>query len=217
MVKQRGPGNAGWHRMLAAVSVATAMLGCGTLGDYLPLGNRTPCDDPLLGRPAPDAVGRSRGPTRDRIPPVALPTGTAGEIEGAAGAYPEEALAQPPVLPPAPAKLAVAPRLRGDNPLAIDTPAPKSRRPALGPETGDPRAARDQALAQLRARGANWHELEPVGHQWRLRCTVPDPARGDVSRFYEAYADTDLAAIWAVIEQLDQAGRPPRGIPTTDR
>ena len=62
----------------------------------------------------------------------------------------------------------------------------------------------DQAQAVLAGRGVQWQRLEAVGSEWKFTCSLPsrqDPAR---SRTYEGRAATYLAAIQAVLEQMDQ-------------
>jgi hypothetical protein len=117
---------------------------------------------------------------------------------------PEEMPTLPATLAPSPAALTVAPRLKGDTYLGIDTPVRGARNQPVQ-QTGWTGSAlsRDQAWEQLQARGIAWQQLERKGDQWRLRCTVPNPNNPEVSRFYEATAADEVSAIWAVIEKID--------------
>ncbi|MCS6978381.1 MAG: hypothetical protein NZM31_15435 [Gemmatales bacterium] len=190
---------------------ALMCLGCGSLRDYLPEWGKLPEDDPLRGRPRSLAASTQPGPVNDRIP-AWTDASRPRQPDTTASTDSSDIPSPPPVLPPSPARLAAVPSLKGGNPLAIETPARSGRQPPIQQTGGtDLKTAREQALEQLRARGVNWHQSEPVGGQWRLRCTVPDPSRSDVSRFYEAYGTDELAAIWAVIQQIDeQRQRPSR-------
>lgn len=189
--------------MVISVIGMTLTSGCGPLREYVPEWTKAAEDDPLRGRVRPAVTTTNPASPPDRIPAW---TDASRPRDGQSGTSPDrnEAAALPPVLPPSPARLAVVPPLKGDHALAIETPARQGRRPPIQQTGGtDPKTAREQALEQLRARGVNWHQSEPIGGQWRLRCTVPDPNRSDVSRFYEAYGADELAALWAVIQQID--------------
>lgn len=202
-------------RPVLSILVPLVLVGCGSLREYVPEWGKTPEDDPLRGRPRSQVAATRTEPVQDRIPAPAWTDASRPrqpETSATAGGFPDMP-AVPPVLPPSPARLASVPPLKGSDPLAIESPARLGKSPPIQ-QTGaafDAKTAREQALEQLRARGANWHQSEPVGGQWRLRCTVPDPNRSDVSRFYEAYGADELAAIWAVIQQIDeQRQRSPR-------
>ncbi len=191
-----------------AVAAMLWLTGCGSLRDYVPEWGKTREDDPLRGRPRSQTAASRTEPVQDRIPAPAWTDASRPRQPdtSATAAGPRDMPAVPPVLPPSPARLASVPPLKGSDPLAIESPARLGKSPPIQ-QTGatfDPKTAREQALEQLRARGANWLQSEPVGGQWRLRCTVPDPNRSDVSRFYEAYGTDELAAIWAVIQQIDE-------------
>jgi len=66
----------------------------------------------------------------------------------------------------------------------------------------------EQALAQLAARGVKWRRLETVGEngESQFSCSIPNPKNPFISRTYEAKAPGDLAAIQAVLDQIEKDG-----------
>jgi hypothetical protein len=64
----------------------------------------------------------------------------------------------------------------------------------------------EQGQAQLRARGVSWQRLESLGDQggWKFTCSIAKPGNKFLSTTYEAEAPTDLAAMQAVLDQIDK-------------
>jgi hypothetical protein len=64
----------------------------------------------------------------------------------------------------------------------------------------------EQAMALLTAKGVRWRKLEMVveRNESKFSCSIPNPQNPNISRYYEASAATDLAAIQAVIDQIDK-------------
>jgi hypothetical protein len=63
----------------------------------------------------------------------------------------------------------------------------------------------EQARAQLQARNVAWFRLEtgePSGY--KFSCSIPNRQNRNLSRTFEAQAQTELAAIQAVLEQIDK-------------
>jgi hypothetical protein len=122
-----------------------------------------------------------------------LASGT-GQLAGSSGAIlrlPE------PVTEPAP-----RPQLTPvSNPGSSPGPAPARNAPAAGNATSF-----EQLQAQMVSRGVLWQRLEMVGDTggWKYSCSVPNRQNPTLRRTYEARASDPVAAIRAVLEQLDK-------------
>jgi hypothetical protein len=70
-------------------------------------------------------------------------------------------------------------------------------------------ASYDQAKSQLIGHGATWWRLEALGDQglYKFSCSIPNPQSRNISRTYEAQAPNDLAAMQAVLDQIDKDKR----------
>jgi hypothetical protein len=68
-----------------------------------------------------------------------------------------------------------------------------------------------QAQEMLRARGVTWQRLETWGEggEWKFSCSIPNPQNPSIRRNYEyrAPGEYGLAAIRAVLEQIDRERR----------
>ena len=64
----------------------------------------------------------------------------------------------------------------------------------------------EQAEAQIKARGALWQRLDTVGDNggWKYSCSVPNRQNPTIRRTYEATAGDPVAAVRAVLDQLNQ-------------
>jgi hypothetical protein len=63
----------------------------------------------------------------------------------------------------------------------------------------------EQARAQLETRGISWYRLETGDSgTYKFSCSVPNRQNRMVSRTYEAQAGSELAAIQAVLDQIDR-------------
>jgi hypothetical protein len=193
MVKQPtlSPETAARALYLLLAAIALTVAGCANLR---PVTKASTEGDPLRGARHLPAMATTPTTTNDR---------------GARLNPPAEAVDDIPTLPatlaPSPAALTVAPRLRGDTYLGIDTPpaGSGSRQPVQPTGWTGNALSREQAWEQLRARGVTWQQLDRHGDQWRLQCSVPNPTNPNASRFYEAVAADEVSAIWAVIEKID--------------
>ncbi|HEV3119674.1 MAG TPA: hypothetical protein VGY58_21630, partial [Gemmataceae bacterium] len=67
----------------------------------------------------------------------------------------------------------------------------------------------EQGEALLETRGALWHRLEKVAEtgEWRFRCIVPNRQKPGSRRTYEGRDRDSLAAVQAVLDQIDQDQR----------
>ncbi len=86
--------------------------------------------------------------------------------------------------------------------------------PAIAASSTAPTAALtfEQAQQILKQYGVTWQRLETVGDQgqWKLRCSVPNPANRSVHRWYETAKPLPydpLTAVRAVIDQLQKEQR----------
>jgi hypothetical protein len=76
--------------------------------------------------------------------------------------------------------------------------------------TGGGRATTyEQAQALLAARGVKVQRLESTGEngEWKFICSVPNRQNPQISRTYEARATDPIAAVRAVLDQLDKDQR----------
>jgi hypothetical protein len=73
--------------------------------------------------------------------------------------------------------------------------------PARGPAD-----SYQQLQDALTARGVTFRRLQTVGEtsEWEFRCSVPSAQRPNIRLNYEARGSSDLAAIRAVLEQIDR-------------
>jgi hypothetical protein len=66
-------------------------------------------------------------------------------------------------------------------------------------------ASFEQAKAQLSARGISWYRLETgESGAYKFSCSIPNPQNRMISRTHEAQAPSELAAIQAVLDQIDR-------------
>jgi hypothetical protein len=97
--------------------------------------------------------------------------------------------------------------LRPPEPLT--QPPPRHELAPLS-NPGSPRDNRftiyEQAQEQMKARGVLWQRLEMVAEtgEWKYSCSIPNRQNPSLRRTYEARASDSLAAIRAVLEQLDK-------------
>ena len=66
----------------------------------------------------------------------------------------------------------------------------------------------EQAKRELEARGALWQRLDMVDGEWKFSCSIPNRQNPRIRRTYEFKASDPIAAIRAVLEQLDKEQLP---------
>jgi hypothetical protein len=68
----------------------------------------------------------------------------------------------------------------------------------------------EQAKRELEARGVLWQRLDMVGPggEWKYSCSIPNKQNPRLQRTYEAKANDPVAAIRAVLDQLDKEQNP---------
>ncbi len=99
-------------------------------------------------------------------------------------------------------------QLRPPVPAGAPTAPPRQDAPPLPAAT--PRVATfEQAEDALRARGVTWQRLEtaPDTGEWKFSCFIPSRDNPSVHRTYEARARDQVAALQAVLEQIDREQR----------
>jgi hypothetical protein len=102
------------------------------------------------------------------------------------------------------------PGARGGAPPAAVPPAAGS--PNVTPvAVAAGRGEYEQLQEMLAKRGVNWQRLETwgTGGEWKFTCSIPNAQNPSVSRMYEGTAGgrNGLAAVQAVLEQIDRANR----------
>lgn len=100
----------------------------------------------------------------------------------------------PPAPPPAPLFAGPA------RPVSRPLPSPSGVVQAGGSGV----TTYEQAQAILAARGVKWQRLETWGDsgEWKFTCSIPNRQNEFISRTYEGRADNYLAAVQAVLEQI---------------
>lgn len=117
-----------------------------------------------------------------------------GSTTGVTLSPPEPAATAPaqPQPPPQQAQQITAPQRPGGAPATITL--------VRGPQV----STFEEAQAQLQARGITRHSLAAVGGEWRFIVWVPNRDNPDINRRYEYQATEPVAAIRAVLEQIDR-------------
>jgi hypothetical protein len=124
-------------------------------------------------------------------------TGAAGDAwHGRTGA-PDVALRQPE-----PTNGGATPR--AVLPVSASGPAPAPVTTAAGSVT-----TFEQAQVLLKAHGVVWQRLETWGEggEWKFSCSVPNRQNPNLRQNYEARAGDQLAAVRAVLEQIEREQR----------
>jgi hypothetical protein len=93
-------------------------------------------------------------------------------------------------------------------PQAVLDPASRPGAPVAPatPVSGGRGGSYEQLQTQLAARGVTWQRLECTGENedWKFSCSVPNRQNPNLRRTYEAHAREALAAIQAVLDQMDK-------------
>jgi hypothetical protein len=218
------------RRVTKAVRGAAAWLGLALLAGCNGVGGFEG-PDPLVGgstpvrRSAPASGAAAAGGSAGSLPPLPAPSSTtalAGLASGVDQRLPADDSRNLRLEGAAAA---------GDRPLWGNTASPGGNvtlhgvQPAGGalptvPTSGGPPAftltsgggrvgSYEQAQQLLRARGVTWQRLETSGEdgEWHFWCSIPNPQNPSVHRAYEARARGELAAIQAVLDQIDAQNR----------
>jgi hypothetical protein len=193
-------------RIIAALFFAwasvTLLAGCS--GDLRGPG------DPLFGGYTP-RPGLAAAVPPGPLPPLPAPNSTASNA----------ALASAPLRPldgrhdlriASPGNVsAAAPGGGPPNPQATEFTPVANPFPRSGPGASDDSkiTTYEQAQARLTARGVTWQRLETTGAQgeWQFSCSLPNRQNPSISHTYQAQGHDPLAAIKAVLEQIDREQR----------
>lgn len=169
--------------------------------------------DPLAGGVPTPAGGPSASavppptPVAPTVPPLPVSTGTQSLAALASGAAPKpldpsrELRIGTPVSSPD----AVKPQATLIPPAAPAPSQPVAR--GLAP-AGIHVGTFEQAQVFLASRGVKWQSLQTWGDQgaWKFSCSIPNSKNPYISRTYEGQARDSLAAIQAVIDQIERDG-----------
>jgi hypothetical protein len=170
----------------------TFLTGCS--GDF-----RGPAD-PLLGNYTP-GPGQAAALPPGPLPPLPAPSSTASNA----------ALASHPFRPlDGSHDLRIPSRGAPPNPQAEFTPVNRpSPIPTLSHGIGAETNTYEQAQARITALGPTWQRLESQGNpaEWQFSCSIPNRQNPSISRTYQAQGQTALAAMQAVLEQIDREQR----------
>jgi hypothetical protein len=91
----------------------------------------------------------------------------------------------------------------------VAPPAGPVAAPGIALTAGGRAITYEQAQALLAARGVKVQRLESTGEngEWKFTCSVPNRQNPQISRTYEARATDPIAAVRAVLDQLDKDQR----------
>jgi hypothetical protein len=181
-------------RLLPLAPVLVLLAGCAA-------GDRNGPDPFFGGSPwRPPATP----PTASAAPaaPPSFPTATSSSSTAALASGPS----RPPdsrsglqIGAPGPtAPVPVAPR-PSEPPARLTGPAPPSLR----------LVSYEQAQVALLSRGVKWQRLEMTGDagEWKFSCSLPSRQSASMSRTYEGRGPNYLAAMQAVLDQIEREGR----------
>lgn len=177
--------------------------------------------DPLLGPPVPAPVPQASAPAQNPAPATAaIPTGSssptlaglaAGSTNAAGGNmrisdsnHTASATATPAAWQAPAAGGAVT--LRGPEAATGPPPVAGSAPVAATPVSSSRVESLEQAQVQLAQRKVTWWHLEALGDrgEYKFTCSAPSPQNPRKSRTYEAKARDSLAAVRAVLDQIDR-------------
>jgi hypothetical protein len=94
-------------------------------------------------------------------------------------------------------------------PQPIGEPPPKRdlltvSNPGPGRDSSAGAGALEQALKELEARGALYQQLVGANGEWKFRCSIPNRQNPQIQRTYEFKDRDPVAAIRAVLNELDK-------------
>jgi hypothetical protein len=203
---------------LSAILVLCGLLaGCAGSSNF--------ASDPLLGGPpAPRPTGLApaapAGQSQTAVPPLSAPHASSSTASLATGTFPPLD-PRPDLRTAGPAgtwkgsATPVGATLQAPELAGAAFPRRESSPPAGIALTGTtrpvtPTNARpltyEQAQALLSARGVTWQRLEAGTEpgEWHFSCSVPNRQNPHIRRVYEARAGHAIAAMQAVLEQMDR-------------
>lgn len=156
--------------------------------------------DPMFGAQAsaPGGAGAAPSPTASIIaPPVPVPSTTQPLAALATGNTPAP-------LAGSHDQLGINDGWHGGK-AVLQPPVPVVGTPVSNPSGGLRMTSFEQAQSLLDARGVKWQRLDmPDNGSWKFSCSVANPKNPNISHTYEAQAKAPLAAIQAVVEQIDK-------------
>jgi len=179
-----------WARLSWVTLSLSFLAGCAT--DYRRNGDPLTGAPPLPVAPAPAALGKPAPP-----PPPPVGSTAAGSTAALASGVRPGGVNSGLRIGEAPVPSSVPPRQPGATLTG-----------ATMPVTGGRAISYEQAQALLTSRGVKWQWLEqkPDTGEWRFMCRLPSRANPNLHRTYEAKGPTHLAAVQAVLDQMDREG-----------
>jgi hypothetical protein len=111
---------------------------------------------------------------------------------------------------PAPGVVAVNPGVQPAAGAVLQRPQPMPTPPPVNTQPGVPVPGQNSPMTyeqlqdQLKARNVVWQRQDNTADGIRFSCAVPNSSNPNIQRVYEATAPTYLAAIRAVLDQIDQ-------------
>ncbi|MCS6853102.1 MAG: hypothetical protein NZ700_18255 [Gemmataceae bacterium] len=174
--------------------------------------------DPLFGLPAPKPAegggskpppanaGASLAPPVSATSPAALAATTPRALDG--GTELRIGGSANPTAP-SPSLAGWQAPSRGGGPTLPPADLTSRRDPSLPPNAAPVHPSQvttyEQAQALLLARGVKWQRLETWGDrgEWKFSCSIPNPKNPFISRTYEGRASDYLAAVRAVLNQIE--------------
>jgi hypothetical protein len=169
------------------------LLGCAT--DFRRNG------DPLVGAPPVPAAAppAALGKPAPAPAPVPLAVATGGSTA---------AVASGPLRSSNPNALHIGDNNTPLTPARPSLPAVATLTGGSGPPTPLRVASYEQAQALLSSHGVKWQWLEMRADtgEWRFICRVPSKQNPNINRTYEARGISHLAAVQAVLDQMEREG-----------
>lgn len=215
MQRRKGVGKRGWPRRARGLSLPAFLLLLPWLAGCA--GDRAVANDPLIGGEVPRAAAQAQN---------ALPAKGVPPLPPANSATNTASLAQNQPLPGG-RELGMdeprgtmakntwdGPGKPGDESgTVLDRPQPivPVSRSTLDPvhglsefeQAGGP-GTYEQLQAALTSKGMNWYRQEKWGDGVKFVCTIPNATNPNKVRTYEAVAGTDVAALRAVLDKINQ-------------
>ncbi len=219
-----------WGRTILGLAVLGSLLLTGCLTEDPRMSRGGQHYDPLRGGAPVAPAGRESPPPGPLPPSPSAPHGPAtSSLTGTSTTSPA-ALASGSFSPLDPSRSlqigdvrpATAPPAGGGGEWkgqgdAAPAPRPERPDPAVTPVTARGALASlggsaahvttfEQAQALLAARGVTWQSLQTWGDEgeWQFSCRIPKPQNPHIARRYEARARDPIAAVRAVLEEIDR-------------
>jgi hypothetical protein len=165
----------------------------------------TPVPAATVGQPTPTLTPTPAGGT-SAVPPVPVNGSTLSNAALAGGGIPKPVDGEHQLRISEPA--AQGATLRPPESVPV---VPVARPQPMGTATTPSHVTTlEQGQTLLEARGVQWQQLAMIREtgEWKFSCAIATPQNPNVSRTYEGRAKTGLAAMQAVLDQIDKDAAP---------